>query len=219
MKDWARLGGAPCPRPAVDTGMPPLWTPGTPGDTVPAPPPGNDPAVGAAAGGAGTCPPLKPPPAPPTTECVAGGRPPPAPPEPPPAPTTACVVPCAPPPATPPGPPEPPPTPLGPPVPPMTECRSSLLIGFGGDASPVSKPFARAQLRALPPTPSASRIFCVATIILSTESRLAFPASALQRTCTACISASFSGGSFFDARISLISLLPVFAMSDNRLRR
>ncbi|ABK67450.1 hypothetical protein LIX17_24895 [Mycobacterium avium subsp. hominissuis] len=59
----------------------------------------------------------------------------------------------------------------------------------------------------------------MAAIILSTASRLAFAASALQRNWTACISANFSGGSFFDARIWLISLLPVLAISDNLLRK
>ncbi len=112
----------------------------------------------------------------------------------------------------------PPPPRLEPPTPCDAEPRSRSLIGFGAWASPTSKPFARAQLRASPPTPSRSRIFCVAAIILSTESRLAFPASALQRICTACISASFAGSGLFDARMLLISLLPVVAMSDNRLR-
>ncbi|WP_156765150.1 hypothetical protein [Mycobacterium sp. 1245852.3] len=59
----------------------------------------------------------------------------------------------------------------------------------------------------------------MAAIILSSASRLAFAASALQRAWTACISANFSGGGFFDARMSLISLLPVLAISDKRLRR
>ena len=105
-----------------------------------------------------------------------------------------------------PGPPAPPPKARG-------ESRSSLLIGRGGGTSSVLKPCSRAQVRASPWIPSASRIFCVAAMILLTAAPDAFAASALHRAWIAWISASFSGSGFFDARTSSISLLPSFAIS------
>lgn len=196
--------------------MPPPCTPGIPGETVP-PPDGM--CTPLAAGGAvGPLGEGKPPPPLLTPPAAGRGRSPPAPWKPAElarplplldAPAAGCGG----------GVPAPSPPRLEPPAPCGAEPRSCSLIGFGASASPRLKPFARAQLRASPPCPSAPRILCVDDIILSTASRLAFAPSALHRACTACISVSFSGGSFFDARISLISLLPVFAMSDNRLRR
>lgn len=201
---------------------PPLCTPGIPGETVP--PPCITPLTCAAVGA--PPPPVEPGnPAPPTRGPPEDGGPMPppgcdGPPGSPAPPRPEPAGPCA-------GPPPPGAGSCGTPAPPIfepagdvpwAECKSALVIWLGAGGSPTLKPFARAQLRASPPTPSISRIFCVAAIILSTESRLAFPASALQRTCTACISASFSRSGLFDARMSLISLLPVFAMSDNRLR-
>lgn len=104
--------------------------------------------------------------------------------------------------------------------PPLTpEFRSSREIVCGAATSSVLNPCSCAHVRASPPTPSASRIFCVAATILSTAVRLAFAASALQRACTANASANCSGVGFFEARISSISLLPLFAISANLLRR
>ena len=99
------------------------------------------------------------------------------------------------------------------------ESRSSLLIGRGGGTSSVLKPCSRAQVRASPWIPSASRIFCVAAMILLTAAPDALAASALHRAWIAWISANCSGSGFFEARTSSISLLPSFAISVNRLRR
>ncbi len=100
------------------------------------------------------------------------------------------------------------------------ESRSSLLIERGGGGtSSMSKPCSRAQLRASLPVPSASRISCVAAKILSTAARDAFAASALHRAWIACISATCSGSSFFEASTSSTSLFPASAISVNLLRR
>ena len=99
------------------------------------------------------------------------------------------------------------------------EFRSSSLIWRGGGTSSVLKPCSRAQSRASPWISSASRIFCVAAMILLTAAADAFAASALHRAWIAWISANCSGTGFFDARTSSISLLPSFAISVNRLRR
>ena len=101
----------------------------------------------------------------------------------------------------------------------VDDPRSAWLIGRGEEGLSALKPFSRAQVRASPPTPSTSRIFWVAVVSLSTAFKLAFAASALQRNWTACTSATCSGSGFFDARIASISLLPVFAISANRLRK
>ena len=60
-------------------------------------------------------------------------------------------------------------------------ARSSLLICLGGGTSSVLKPCSRAQVRASPWMPSASRIFFVATMIFPTAAPEAFAASALHR--------------------------------------
>jgi hypothetical protein len=86
----------------------------------------------------------------------------------------------------------------------LTACcgeeRSSLPIWRGGGTSSVLKPCSLAHFRASPPIPWASRIFCVAAMILSTAVRLALAASALHRAWMACTSANCSGRGFFDAR-------------------
>ena len=79
----------------------------------------------------------------------------------------------------------------------VDESSSSLLIGRGGGTSSVLKPCSRAQVRASPWIPSASRIFCVAAMILLTAAPDAFAASALHRAWIAWISANLFGQRFF----------------------
>ena len=97
--------------------------------------------------------------------------------------------------------------------------RSSSVIWCGGGTSSALKPCSRAQSLASPWIPSASRIFCVAAMILLTAAADALAASALHLAWIAWISANCRGSGFFDARTSSISLLPSFAISVSRLRR
>ncbi|VBA60429.1 hypothetical protein LAUMK191_05513 [Mycobacterium attenuatum] len=107
-----------------------------------------------------------------------------------------------------------PPTPvLRPPEATGDEVSSSLPMGHGGGTSSTLKPWSRAHDRASAPVPSASRIFCVAATILSTEARDAFAASALHCSWIMCISSSCSGSGFFELRIFSISRSPAFAIS------